>query len=380
MLTKKEKKRVIAALKDLEMDYLAAERLMLDRDREKLRERLLAVDASYNELMNLCGGMSDSDSMPGSSSRKIDRIRGKAEFDARVEQWLRDIATPPHAPETSYHSPPASIPSESRGSELAKSTLSSKSSTCSYKMKESRVKLNLARLARKQDEERREEALKRAQQEAELADKESQRRLELAEAEYTAWEEVASVHSLNHEQSIKIDCFKPITSPVCVEPCNVEPRAPTVNSMINNHPLTPELKPKVQFTPTEYAHRIDQPSRTENCFRSFLPVQNESQHLVEGNKVLGDSNTRSLQPRDLPPRHARSLGEVGERFLPKPQITKFDGDPMDYWAFVNRFRIHITDRLDQGWATSGTRAELGTRARISGTRARSQKRDPFLQR
>jgi len=32
--------------------------------------------------------------------------------------------------------------------------------------------------------------------------------------------------------------------------------------------------------------------------------------------------------------------------------------------------------LGQGWATPGTRAELGTRALLSGTWARPQKRDP----
>ena len=36
--------------------------------------------------------------------------------------------------------------------------------------------------------------------------------------------------------------------------------------------------------------------------------------------------------------------------------------------------------LDQGWATAGTRAELGTRARKFGTQANLRKRDPFLQR
>ena len=32
--------------------------------------------------------------------------------------------------------------------------------------------------------------------------------------------------------------------------------------------------------------------------------------------------------------------------------------------------------IEQGWATLGTRAELGTRTLISGTRVRPQKRDP----
>ena len=36
--------------------------------------------------------------------------------------------------------------------------------------------------------------------------------------------------------------------------------------------------------------------------------------------------------------------------------------------------------LEQGWATAGTRAELGTRARKFGTRANPRKRNPFFQR
>jgi len=36
------------------------------------------------------------------------------------------------------------------------------------------------------------------------------------------------------------------------------------------------------------------------------------------------------------------------------------------------------DHLGQGWATSGTRAKLGTRALLSGTWGRSRKRDPPL--
>ena len=37
--------------------------------------------------------------------------------------------------------------------------------------------------------------------------------------------------------------------------------------------------------------------------------------------------------------------EASERFLPKPAIEQFDGDPLDYWAFVSRFKVHIADRI-----------------------------------
>ena len=31
--------------------------------------------------------------------------------------------------------------------------------------------------------------------------------------------------------------------------------------------------------------------------------------------------------------------------IPKPEVKKFDGDPLDYWAFSNRFRCHVADWL-----------------------------------
>ena len=37
--------------------------------------------------------------------------------------------------------------------------------------------------------------------------------------------------------------------------------------------------------------------------------------------------------------------KVGDRFLPKPAVENFDGDPMDYWAFVNRFEVHVASKV-----------------------------------
>ena len=31
--------------------------------------------------------------------------------------------------------------------------------------------------------------------------------------------------------------------------------------------------------------------------------------------------------------------------IPKPEVKKFDGDPLDYWAFLNPFRCHVADWL-----------------------------------
>ena len=39
------------------------------------------------------------------------------------------------------------------------------------------------------------------------------------------------------------------------------------------------------------------------------------------------------------------IPDQSEHFLPKPSVEKFDGDPLDYWGFVNCFQIHIASRV-----------------------------------
>ena len=47
-----------------------------------------------------------------------------------------------------------------------------------------------------------------------------------------------------------------------------------------------------------------------------------------------------------------------------------------YFRFDNKKIQNLTDHIAQGWATPVTRIELGTRALLSGARARTRKRDP----
>ena len=49
---------------------------------------------------------------------------------------------------------------------------------------------------------------------------------------------------------------------------------------------------------------------------------------------------------DRPGSKIYTAPEVSERYLPKPSIEEFDGDPLDYWAFVNRFQIHVAERVN----------------------------------
>ena len=37
--------------------------------------------------------------------------------------------------------------------------------------------------------------------------------------------------------------------------------------------------------------------------------------------------------------------ECSDKYLPKPSIKRFEGDPLDYWSFYNRFTCHMVDQL-----------------------------------
>ena len=39
------------------------------------------------------------------------------------------------------------------------------------------------------------------------------------------------------------------------------------------------------------------------------------------------------------------LRDNSDQLLPKPIIKLLEGDPLDYWAFYNRFRCHVGDWL-----------------------------------
>ena len=96
-------------------------------------------------------------------------------------------------------------------------------------------------------------------------------------------------------------------------------------------------------------------SNTAHCFKrqsEQICVEN-----VSGLKVFGSchqgygsknfaSNDVQTHPEMSCIQHAASRGRhLSEKFLPKPIINVFEGDPTDYWAFINHFTCHIADWL-----------------------------------
>jgi len=57
---------------------------------------------------------------------------------------------------------------------------------------------------------------------------------------------------------------------------------------------------------------------------------------------VGNHRGTYQQRADLYPRRGdMDYLDVGERFLPRPVITKFDGNPMNYKTFMRQFQAHI---------------------------------------
>ena len=78
----------------------------------------------------------------------------------------------------------------------------------------------------------------------------------------------------------------------------------------------------------------------------------ELQTLLCNPRHSAESCTHEHDPRRHQPRAVNPLClgphplEVSEFFLPKASIDPFDGDPLNYWAFVSRYEFHITGRVN----------------------------------
>ena len=228
----------------------------------------------------------------------------------------------------------------------SRSVGSTSSSSRSTRRHEAKIKLQLAQFAlkQKQDEQREAEQrskyevelkLRKAQIEAqieakeariksEITTKEAQREVERAQLEEELWEMLSVGADETHTKGFlqKDACVFPSTSS--------RPACATVNTTAVPHMsaggysrpyYSPLVIPMNNPTKVNYIPGVD-----------LRP--NEGFPVVPENV---ETQFRSPNPN-------RPV-EVGDRFLPKPAVEKFDGDPMDYWAFVNRFEVDVASKV-----------------------------------
>ena len=205
--------------------------------------------------------------------------------------------------------------------------------------------------------------------------KAARRKLQLAEAEKSAWEE-ESVGSLCNKTARETYPAKSLSAKST--PFFPNQKVPYLE---DSTPLVskPEFKPIVNDHFTESVPLL----RSSGGIAHQLNLAGEAQTLSkretlgmadvgasgfvstsqpanpEGRRSYSEHTNRHLQ-EDLrsvrfnapPPGFERprtkiyAAPEVSERYLPKPSIEEFDGNPLDYWAFVNRFQIHVAERVN----------------------------------
>ena len=228
----------------------------------------------------------------------------------------------------------------------SRSVGSTTSSSRSTKRHEAKIKLQLAQFALKQKQDEQREAEQRskykvelklrkarieaqveaeeARMKSEIITKEAQREVERAQLEEELWEMLSVGAGETHTKGFlqKDTCVFPSTSS--------RPACATVNTT-----AVPHMSAGGYSQPYYSPHVIPMNSPTKVNYIPGVDLRpNEGFPVVPENV---ETQFRSPNPN-------RPV-EVGDRFLPKPAVEKFDDDPMDYWAFVNRFEVHVASKV-----------------------------------
>ena len=170
--------KIISGLHALKAEYVKTEALMSDPENVRsVQNKLKLINNNFDELMLLCCFIRDDETMPGSTSHKIDVIKGKGRFGRKVEDWLSSVGMP-EVPVCSGETDTAVGPlvgvtcnSNVGASEInalvddcdellggvksISGKTSSTSSSRSSRIRTTRVKVRLAQLALRQEGERR---------------------------------------------------------------------------------------------------------------------------------------------------------------------------------------------------------------------------------
>ena len=255
----------------------------------------------------------------------------------------------------------------SKASVRSKSSRKSKSSRSEIssvsRLEEARVKLELARLTKRQNEER---LIEEAEIERKRADMECQnaaleadirrqkilsedrRRLEAAELEVSLYhsqadtdnDDVSSLHRTSTKQTLHPQ----------LKLQNTSQAQDHRNQFLRTNTESRQTGPKeVKFQIP--SGRYHGEAKYGNFPKTLLsrPPRNAPETIgpLVGDPVISQvpnalATNAGSPPWALPQHYTR---DASDQLLPKPSIKPFHGDPMDYWAFFNRFSCHIAEWL-----------------------------------
>ena len=282
----------------------------------------------------------------------------KFEFDTRREEWFLKIrgsfCDDANLPSSSKPGPDllsSKAPSEcsrSSNSSSKSSNVSGTSSRISMRRLRAREKLKLAQLEAAQLKEViEEEKLKQR-----IRQREARRKLELANAQYEIWMEA----DIKAERDLEVKSRDPLGSPQSKKELSLpaKPFSPAISNAFPSSSLQliksgAESKadiiraPESQNAPLPQSGRVNfAPEMTSNlCDYRSAGV---GQHYFPDETVdeLGPSHAPKTAPVSLLYPYAVKYDDL---FLPRPELSKFSGDPLEFKLFISNFETHVESRL-----------------------------------
>ena len=232
-------------------------------------------------------------------------------------------------------------------------------SSSSDKQRKLIVKIEMAKYAKRQNDARRREEEEKAAFERKLAEAEDLRKIQFAEVEAALWERAKTPSEQDKKSVVAYpqENFPILPTPQDHLGCSNLPCPPLAEPGLSPQRLTPSVEPNdVQLSNPRF-HPPISVNPPDDHYQPPPPENGFGHHF----QPLPQVNSFGAYPQMTPapntfepcPSHSRRhnvnyyepRSDIREQLLPKPDVKKFDGDPLDYLAFRNRFKAHIADWL-----------------------------------
>ena len=367
----------VGLLKSLHDKYLIADGLMLSPENERIVRTVVAeINSEFDNLMMSCVMLNDDDELPRTCTLKLSVVEAKMEFDMRVNEWLRCL-TSVRARQSGVPSPSLGYPQQGLESLRSENT----SSSSSTKQKQDTVKLRVAAFAREAEKER-----SRYSEIAAVRMSEAKRRVQAAEREVALLQERIQEEAEEWQR----DCEAQIAA-MQIETWDnasvdlggyVEPRVKNIrevppritgSSRMHESKTVPKsaldvessypVRERERFSiPREKPNDVESRGSRRSRFSLYDMDRLNKVTLERKGCIVPDEEVDTDGPagpcvRSYPtngdPRDAVNRGRLVEPTVsgthdyppPRPVIPVFDGDPLNYWTFVQSFETLIARRL-----------------------------------
>ena len=364
----------------LNESYRCAEKLMSlqNPDLDKLNTVLDKIDREHKTLINsMIDDCVDSTLIAAVTHNKFEFDTRREEWFLKIRGWFCDDANLPSSSKPGPDLLSSKAPSEcSRASNSSSnsSNVSSTSSRISIKRLRAREKLKLAQLEAAQlkvviEEEKAQNELKQKIQQKEnelkqriwqeenelkqrIRQKEARRKLELANAQYVIWMEA----DVKAERDLEVTSRDPLGSFQLKKELSLQakPFSPAISNAFPSSSSQliksgAECKADIiralesQNAPLPQSGRVNfAPDMTSNLYNYRSAGVGQHYFPDEAVDEPGPSHAPKTTPVSLLYPYAVKYDDL---FLPRLELSKFSGDPLEFKLFINNFETHVESRL-----------------------------------